>query len=94
MKISREEVEHVALLARLAISSEEKDMFTEQLNVILEYVDQLNELDTTDVKPTSHVIPVKNVMREDQVETHLTQEEALKNAPEKEEGYIKVPRIV
>ena len=94
MKISGKDVEHVAMLARLAISPQEKELFTEQLNVILEYVDQLKALDTDHVKPTSHVIPMENVMREDEVTPSLPQKKILQNAPEKEEDYFKVPKIV
>jgi len=94
MKISRQDVEHVAMLARLEITEAEKEMFTKQLNVILEYVDQLNELDTTGVPPTSHVIPMQNVLREDAVRPSLPQAKILGNAPETENGCFKVPRIV
>ncbi len=94
MKITGKDVEHVAMLARLAISPEEKELFTEQLNVILDYVDQLKGLDTEDIAPTSHVIPMQNVMRDDVVTPSLPQEEVLQNAPEKENGYFKVPKIV
>lgn len=94
MKITGKDVEHVAMLARLAITEDEKELFTEQLNVILEYVDQLNALDTENIVPTSHVIPMQNVMREDEVTPSLPQSEILKNAPEKQDQYFKVPKIV
>ena len=94
MKITGKDVEHVAMLARLAITEEEKVMFTDQLNVILDYVDQLKSLDTEDVDPTSHVIPMKNVMREDKVTSSLTKEKTLQNAPEREGDHFKVPKIV
>ena len=94
MKITGKDVEHVAMLAKLAITEEEKQLFTEQLNVILEYVDQLNAVDTEHIEPTSHVIPVQNVMRDDSVVPSLPQSEILKNAPEKEDQYFKVPKIV
>jgi aspartyl-tRNA(Asn)/glutamyl-tRNA(Gln) amidotransferase subunit C len=92
--LTRQEVEHVALLARLALSEEEKEMYTRQLRDILEYAARLNELDTTDVPPTSHVLPLSNVFREDEVGEHLAPEEVLANAPEREGGFFKVPRIV
>ncbi len=94
MKITGKDVEHVAMLARLAITDEEKKLFTEQLNVILEYVDQLNALDTDSIIPTSHVIPMQNVMRDDVVVPSLPQNEILRNAPQKEDQYFKVPKIV
>ena len=93
-KITREHVRHVARLARLNLSSEEMDIFTVQLNTILSYVDKLNELDTTQVEPLSHAIEVTNAFRDDVVEESLTREIVLKNAPETEKGFFKVPRII
>jgi len=93
-KITRGEVEHVARLARLALSEEEKELMTRQLDRILGYVDKLNELDTTQVEPTSHVLPMENVMREDAVRPSLSQDEALANAPDKEHPFFRVPRII
>jgi aspartyl-tRNA(Asn)/glutamyl-tRNA(Gln) amidotransferase subunit C len=94
MKISREEVVHVARLARLAMTPEEAERFTEQLSNILTYVEKLNQLDTTRVEPTSHVLPLFNVFREDQVRPSLSSEKALENAPEKEGPFFKVPKII
>ncbi len=94
MDITKKNVEHVAELARLEITEQEKVIFTEQLSNILGYVEMLNELDTGEVSPTSHVVPLTNVFREDQVGEVLEKGEALKNAPEKEGGYFKVPRII
>ncbi|MCF6097119.1 Asp-tRNA(Asn)/Glu-tRNA(Gln) amidotransferase subunit GatC [Thermovorax subterraneus] len=94
MKITIETVEHVANLARLYLSEEEKAEMANTLSSILDYMDKLNELDTTDVPPTAHIIPLKNVFREDVVKESLPREEALKNAPEKERGFFKVPRII
>ncbi len=94
MDITKKNVEHVAELARLEITEQEKVVFTEQLSNILGYVEMLNELDTGEVSPTSHVVPLTNVFREDQVGEVLEKGEALKNAPEKEGGYFKVPRII
>lgn len=94
MAISNKEVEHVAHLARLYLSGEEKELFTRQLSQILDHAGKIAQLDTSDVEPTSHVIPVKNVMREDKVKKPLSQKEALLNAPEKEDGGFAVPRIV
>jgi aspartyl-tRNA(Asn)/glutamyl-tRNA(Gln) amidotransferase subunit C len=94
MKITRREVEHVARLARLGLSEEEIDRMRAQLDAILNYVDKLNELETRDVPPTSHAIPMTNVFREDAVRPCLSQEEALANAPDRQEGFFRVPRIL
>lgn len=93
-KITRREVEHVARLARLELSEEEKDVMTAQLDRILGYVDKLKELDTSQVEPTSHVIPMVNVMREDEVKPSLSPDDALANAPDRETPYFRVPRII
>jgi len=84
----------VALLARLNLSETEIEQFTGQLDAILMYMDKLNELDTKDVEPTSHVIEVGNVVREDQVGDSIPVEDALANAPDKEDDFFKVPRII
>ena len=94
MALTREEVLHVAELARLSLSPEEIELFTGQLNEILAYVEKLQELDTSGVAPLAHVIPLGNVFREDQVQECLPREEALKNAPARENGNFLVPRII
>ena len=94
MKITKEQVEHVAKLARLAITEEEKAIFSEQLSSILTYVEQLKELDTSKVEPTSHVISMQNVFREDQVKKCLPREEALAGAPEASDEFFRVPKII
>jgi aspartyl-tRNA(Asn)/glutamyl-tRNA(Gln) amidotransferase subunit C len=94
MKITRQEVEHVAKLARLELTDEEKERLTDQLSNILTYVEKLNELDTKGVEPTSHVLDINNVMRDDVPEESLSQELALANAPEKAAGHYKVPKII
>lgn len=94
MKITREEVEHVARLARLGLSEEERERMRAQLDAILTYIDKLNQLDTTGVEPTSHVIPITNVFREDKIWTSLSQDEALANAPDRQEAFFRVPRIL
>jgi aspartyl-tRNA(Asn)/glutamyl-tRNA(Gln) amidotransferase subunit C len=94
MMISIAEVEHVAHLARLALSPEEQQRFTEQLNAILAYMDQLNEVPTDDVEPTSHVLDLVNVFRDDIARQLISVEEALQNAPESTHQYFVVPRIV
>lgn len=93
-KITIKEVEHVANLARLEFSEEEKKKLTQQLAKILDYIDQLNKLDTTNIEPTSHVIPVRNVVRPDEVKPSLTKEDALANAPSKVNGLFEVPKII
>lgn len=94
MKITKGDVEHVAELARLVFSEEEKQSFTEQLNKILFYMEQLGELDTAGIQPTAHVLPLHNVFREDRVRESLTNEQVLTNAPDKEDGFFKVPKII
>ncbi len=94
MKITRQDVENVALLSRLEMTKEELDAYAGQLNAILEYADVLNKLNTKDVEPTAHVLPLKNVMRADEVKPSLPRELALANAPETEDGYFKVPKIM
>ncbi|ASS88999.1 MAG: Asp-tRNA(Asn)/Glu-tRNA(Gln) amidotransferase subunit GatC [Bacillaceae bacterium] len=93
-RISKEQVKHVAHLARLAITEEEAEMFTNQLDAIITFAEQLNELDTENVQPTSHVLDMKNVMREDQPEPGLPREVALKNAPDQKDGQFRVPAIL
>ncbi len=94
MKITKKDVEHVAKLARLKLTEEEKEKFGKQLSRILEYVEKLNELDTDKAEPTSHVVPLKNVMREDKIKPSLPVEEVLANAPVREGKYFKVPKII
>lgn len=94
MKISKQDVEHVAVLSRLLLSEKEKENYTETLNSILEYMDILNRVDTSNVEPTAHVLPLKNIFREDESHEPLDREMALANAPEEEDGCFKVPRIV
>lgn len=92
--ITKADVEHVALLARLGLTEEEKEKYTEQLNSILEYAEMLKKLDTTNVQPTAHVLPIHNVFREDVVGKSIPNEVALANSPNKEDGFFKVPKIV
>ncbi|AVX21740.1 MAG: Asp-tRNA(Asn)/Glu-tRNA(Gln) amidotransferase subunit GatC [Bacillota bacterium] len=92
--ITKQDVEHVAMLARLELTEEEKEMFTQQLNAILEYADQLKQLDTSEIPPTAHAIPMQNVFRDDEVKPGLSNEEAVAAAPEAEDGFFKVPKIV
>ncbi len=94
MALSREEVLHVAELARLSLGPEEVELFTRQLNDILAYVEKLQELDTSGVAPLAHVIPVFNAFREDEVRAGLSLDEALENAPAREEGNFLVPKVI
>ena len=94
MKITIAEVEHVAKLARLEISFEEKENLTEQMNRILLYMEKLNELNTVGVQPTSHVLDLHNAFRADAVKESLPREQTLENAPEANEAEFIVPRII
>lgn len=94
MKITPEEVEHVARLARLELTVEEKERMRAQLDSILSYIDTLNELDTSAVEPTSHVLPMTNVFRKDEVTPSLVQEAVLANAPDRHDLFFRVPRIL
>lgn len=94
MKISREEIEHIASLARLYLTEEEKELFGSQLGSILDYMEKLNELDTRDTEPTSHVLPISNVMRSDILGHSISKEDALRNAPGHTEKFYKVPKII
>ncbi len=94
MKISKEDVIHVAHLARLELDEAAVDKFSNQLGTILDYVDTLNRLDTTGVQPTSHAIFLTNAFREDEIRPHLDLDLALSNAPEKEDGTFSVPRVI
>ncbi len=91
--ITIKDVEHVAKLARLELTEEEKELYTKQLGDVLKYVDQMNEVDTTNVKPMTQVIDFVNVMRDDEVVYEQTKEELMANAPEEENGFFKVPKI-
>jgi len=92
--ITREDVEHIGWLASIKIEDEEKDELVRHFNSILEYFHQLDEVDTENVEPTYRVVELDNIFREDVACGSLTQEEALKNAPRRENGYFKSPRIV
>lgn len=94
MAITNKDVEYAAALSKLELTGEEKCEYTKQLNLILEYVDQLNELDTEGVEPTYHVLPVTNIMREDEVRPSLERDRVLMNGPDIQEACFKVPRII
>jgi len=92
--ISRADVAHLAMLARLALSEEELDRFAGQLDVIIKSVARVSEVATDDIPPTSHALPLTNVMRDDELRPGLTQDEALSGAPAAELGRFRVPRIL
>ncbi|GAK42733.1 Asp-tRNA(Asn)/Glu-tRNA(Gln) amidotransferase subunit GatC [Paenibacillus urinalis] len=94
MSITKQDVQHVAKLARLNLSEAEEAQMTEQLNAILQYAEKLNELDTEGVEPTTHVLHVSNVMREDEVRESLPIEKVMLNAPDEEDGQIRVPAVL
>ncbi len=94
MAITIKDVEYVAKLARLKLTDEEKEKYSKQLGDILNYINKLNEIDTSDIEPTSHVVSVSNVFREDRVKPSLSRKEILSNAPEKEKGFFKVKKII
>jgi aspartyl-tRNA(Asn)/glutamyl-tRNA(Gln) amidotransferase subunit C len=94
MKITREELLHVAHLARLDLDDASIEKFVDQVGTILAYVDQLKSVDTKDVRPTSHAIALTNAFREDELKEHLATETALANAPEKDDGSFIVPKVV
>ena len=91
--ITIQDVEHVAKLARLDLTEEEKVKFSKQLGDVLKYVEQMNEVDTTNVEPLSHVVDFNNVMRDDEIHYDCTKEQLMMNAPEEENGFFKVPKI-
>jgi aspartyl-tRNA(Asn)/glutamyl-tRNA(Gln) amidotransferase subunit C len=93
-RISKEDVAHVARLARLSLTEEELDRFTGQLGAVLEHARDVEALDTAGVAPTAHPLPIRNVLREDELEPGLDREEVLSQAPSVEEHKFRVPRIL
>lgn len=94
MKISQEQLKAIASLARLNLTDEEKERLVYEMEEIMEFADQLAEIDTAEVEPTAYPIPIKNVFRQDRVEKSFDREDMLKNAPSCENGYIKVPKVI
>lgn len=94
MKISREQVEHVARLARLALSEQEIDTLTGDMDAILGYVDKLNELDTDHIVPTAHAVPMENAFRADAARPSIGTDKALRNAPEASDSCFLVPKVI
>ncbi|MFO7860243.1 MAG: Asp-tRNA(Asn)/Glu-tRNA(Gln) amidotransferase subunit GatC [Desulfosalsimonas sp.] len=94
MKISREEVAHVAALARLTIDEADVDGFARNLGEILAYAESVSRVDTTDVSPTAHAVEICNAFRQDAVAGHLDAQNTMANAPESEDGSFVVPRVI
>ena len=94
MKITRQEVEHIAKLARLELTEEEKDRYQAQLSQILDYAARLQEIDTEGIPPTASVLPVRSVLRLDETHTALLPEDVLRNAPKTEQQQFKVPPVL
>jgi aspartyl-tRNA(Asn)/glutamyl-tRNA(Gln) amidotransferase subunit C len=94
MSVSREEVRHIADLARLDFSEEGEEKMADELGDILDYVDKLNELDTSGVPPMSHVLDVTDVSRPDEVESRIDRDQALESAPDTDGTYFRVPKVI
>ena len=94
MKITRDDVEHVARLARLRLQPAELEALTGQMDTILDYVEKLNELDTDGIEPTAHAVPLENAFREDEVKPSIGIARARQNAPEVEGDCFKVPKVI
>lgn len=93
MKLTKDQVKHVAKLANLPLTGEEEEKYSDQLSKILDYIEQLNKIDTTDVEPTFNVTRQSNVLREDITAPCLSQEEALSNAPKKKDGMFETKGV-
>ncbi len=95
--ISRKDLEHIGWLSRLELSEEDKEKYTPKLNSVLDYFGELDEVDTEDVEPTYHVLPMSNVFRDDTIgvpTSSLSQKDVLSNAPKKQDGFFKAPRMM
>ena len=93
-KIDLEDVQHIANLARLTFDEQEMESYQYQLSRILDYIEKLNQLDTEGVPPTSHVIPIRNVMKPDEKRDLFQREDITANAPSTEQGYFEVPKVI
>ena len=94
MKVTKEDLQNVAVLSRLSIAEDQEEKYIGQLHKFLTYVENLSGVDTEGVKPTTYALPMQNVFREDTVKESLGREAALSNAPLKEDGYFKVPKVL
>ena len=93
-RLDREQVQHIAELAKLALSEDEMDLFAEQLSEILAFFETINRLDTSHIPPTAQAIPLRNVTRPDEVQPSLSPDEALANAPRRQAGFFRTRRIL
>lgn len=94
MQITEKDIEYVAKLSRLILSTDEKVLFVKNLNDIIDHSDKLNELDTSKIEPTAHIQSIKNVFRKDEIYPSLPREDLLRNAPDHDDHYFKVPIII
>ena len=94
MRLTQKDVEHVATLARLQLTPEEIATFTGQMDAILSYVDKLAELNTDGIMPTSHAVPMENAFRDDEIRPSIGTDNALANAPDRVEGFFRVPKVI
>jgi aspartyl-tRNA(Asn)/glutamyl-tRNA(Gln) amidotransferase subunit C len=94
MSVTINDVKYIANLARLNFEEKELESFTSQFNEILSFFEKLNELDTENIEPLSHPIPNQNVFRDDKLKSYVSQEEALKNAPDRSDEFFKVPKVI
>ena len=94
MNVTKDDMKNVAMLSRLSVPDNESAKYMEQLGNFLEYVENLKGVDTDDVEPTTYALPMENVFRDDVVRPSLPRDAALSNAPLKEDGYFKVPRVL
>lgn len=94
MKVTKEVLQNVAMLSRLSIAESEEEKYIGELDKFLTYVDNLSQLDTDNIQPTTYALPMQNVFREDVVKPSLPREKALQNAPLKDNGYFKVPKVL
>ena len=94
VKVTKKDMENVAVLSRLSIPADKEELYTQQLSDVLAYVDNLRAVPTDDMQPMAHVLPASNVFREDVVKESLSRELALSNAPLKDDGYFRVPKVL
>lgn len=94
MSISRDQVQHLAELAHIDLDEDKVDKYRDELTQILDYVEKLDELDLSDVEPTTHAVPMQLRLRDDEVESSLSEKDAMRNAPNKRDGQFQVPRVV
>lgn len=94
MSVSKEEVKHLAKLSKLKFSDVELEKFTSDISNIVEFANQLDKINVDEVKPTAHILDLKNVLRKDEIKPSFNREEMLKNAPSKDAGCISVPKVM